>query len=112
MLGIVIPVFATVGAAVFGVTAAYQAGSTTGGSNAAKDTKANMASVLAPQIDDIKTALDPLLTKIENAATSTAGSSLLTIAPTTTTVDFDQNDIAAIRKSLAAVDGAVAGLTK
>lgn len=112
VLGIVVPVFATVGAAAFGVQVAYQAGSTTGGNKAAQITKANMAGVLAPQIQDIQTALEPLLRTIEREGTSSQGSSLLQIAPTAAPIDFDQENIAAIRQSLAAVDSTVTGLTK
>ena len=71
-----------------------------------------MAGVLAPQIQDIQTALEPLLRTIEREGTSSEGSSLLQIAPTAAPIDFDQENIAAIRQSLAVVDSTVTGLTK
>jgi hypothetical protein len=58
VLGVVIPAFATIGAAVFGITAAYRVGNATGESKGKEDGK-----------EEVKKAIRPLVERLESNAT-------------------------------------------
>jgi hypothetical protein len=79
ILGIVIPVFATVGAAVFGVTAAYQAGATTGSAGAGPAAEQQLKDDLAPNVKAALDAVGTIVSAIQTQGDSPPGEDQITI---------------------------------
>lgn len=88
VLGVVIPMFATVGAAVFGIPIAYQRGATVGAQqatstkdqevaaasdNAKKQAQADMKTRIGPVVDDFANAARSLVERVRNGTESPVG---------------------------------------
>lgn len=103
VLGVVIPGFVTIGAAVFGVTVAYQTGNTNGKTKGAKEGAASKAAELRPAVDQLAADLNPLLNTIRTGTSSPAGDSRLLFASGTTGLQLDGDALANVQADLATV---------
>jgi hypothetical protein len=84
VLGVIVPVFATVGAAVFGIPIAYQRGADTAEQKAAaaeqpklaaaaKDGESSAKQKLAPAVHAVEEAIDRVLNQVRTQTTSRPG---------------------------------------
>jgi hypothetical protein len=102
ILGIVVPVFATVGAAVFGVTAAYQVGTGKG----AETGKKAAAKDLAPKVKAAQTAVHHLAEQVRRAGESPSSSEMLRL----NAVEVPHQDVGAAEAAMAELQGQVEAL--
>ena len=102
-----IPVLATVGAAIFGVTVAYQAGSRSG----ATQTRNEIANTIEREVGEATDATEPVLATIESAAASPAGQDVYVLgAPESAPVAIPQASLAEVRQRLNRLRGIARGL--
>jgi hypothetical protein len=109
ILGIVIPAFATIGAAIFGVTVAYKAGAKTGEQEGTKKGKRQAADKVDAELNRAQNVGTPILETITREGTSGAGTDEIVIGPSNP-VTFAQSDLHRFSEQIARLRGVVNGL--
>lgn len=111
ILGIVIPALATIGAAVFGITVAYNAGTARGAAAGKAVAKAEVADQLEPTLAAARQAVNEVAEKIETAGTTSEGDRTVTVAGSgATPLEIDGGTIDAAKENLAHLEGLVTGM--
>jgi hypothetical protein len=109
ILGIVIPVFATMGAAIFGVTVAYQSGSRTGEQTGVKKGKNDAANIVEPEVNSMHDSAERLVRRIEVHGSSRAGEEMLLLGRDNP-VEVPNSDLAELRERVERMKGVVRAL--
>jgi hypothetical protein len=109
VLGIVLPGVVSLGAAVFGITVAYNAGSTRGETRGAAgkqqaiaETRKSVANQLAPRLEKVEQTLGPnILDRLETDFVSPSGTRSYQAPEPMAELTFGSADVSATREALA-----------